>query len=147
MEDLEYGPVELLLAGFTGDKPSAGVLDALAELAEAGTIRVIDLVHVTRDEDGVVSFVELDESGIDIGVVDLVAGGLASQEDVVELGARLPVGAAAVLLVIEHVWAKHLASQLLEADGFVVDSVRIPAPVVNLVAMAAADATIEEEVN
>lgn len=147
MEDLEYGPVELLLAGFTGEQPSAGVLDALAELAEAGTIRVIDLVHVTRDEDGVVSFVELDESGIDIGVVDLVAGGLASQEDVVELGARLPVGAAAVLLVIEHVWAKHLASRLLEADGFVVDSVRIPAPVVNLVAMAAADATIEEEVN
>ena len=147
MEDLEYGPVELVLAGFTGEQPSAGVLDALAELAEAGTIRVIDLVHVTRDEDGVVSFVELDESGIDIGVVDLVAGGLASQEDVVELGARLPVGAAAVLLVIEHVWAKHLASRLLEADGFVVDSVRIPAPVVNLVAMAAAEATIEEEVN
>lgn len=147
MDDLEYGPVELLLAGFTGDQPSTGVLDALAELAEAGTIRVIDLVHVTRDEDGVVSFVELDESGIDIGVVDLVAGGLASQEDVVELGARLPVGAAAVLLVIEHLWAKHLASRLLEADGFVVDSVRIPAPVVNLVAMAAAEATIEEEVN
>ncbi|WP_396657923.1 DUF6325 family protein [Microbacterium sp.] len=143
MDDLEYGPVELVLAGFRGDKPSAGVLDALAELAEAGTIRVIDLVHVTRDADGRVAFFEVDESGIDIGVIDLVAGGLASHEDVTELGSRLPVGAAAVLLVVEHLWAKRLASRLVEAEGFVVDSVRIPAPVVNLVAAAAAEATAQ----
>ena len=119
MEDLEYGPVELLLAGFTGDKPSTGVLDALADLSDAGTIRVIDLV----------------------------AGGLASEDDVAELGSRLPPGAAAMLVVLEHVWAKRLASRLLDADGFVVDAVRIPAPVVNLVALEAAEATLEEEVS
>ena len=147
MEDLEYGPVELLLAGFTGDKPSTGVLDALAELSDAGTIRVIDLVHVTRDEDGVVAFAEINESGIEVGAIDLVAGGLASEDDVAELGSRLPPGAAAMLVVLEHVWAKRLASRLLDADGFVVDAVRIPAPVVNLVALEAAEATLEEEVS
>ncbi|HET8895782.1 MAG TPA: DUF6325 family protein [Protaetiibacter sp.] len=147
MEDLEYGPVELLLAGFTGDKPSTGVLDALADLSDAGTIRVIDLVHVTRDENGLVTFAEINESGIEVGAIDLVAGGLASEDDVAELGSRLPPGAAAMLVVLEHVWAKRLASRLLDADGFVVDAVRIPAPVVNLVALEAAEATLEEEVS
>ena len=147
MEDLDYGPVELVLAAFDGKDPNSGVLDALADLADAGTIRLIDLVHVARDVDGTVTFAEIDDSGIGIGAIDLAAAGLASDDDVGELGSRLAPGTSALLLVVELLWAKKLASRLVEADGFVVDWVRIPAPVVNLVAAEAAEIEFEEEVS
>ncbi len=144
MEDLEYGPVELILAAFTGEEPSTGVLGALADLADAGTIRLIDLVHVSRSEDGTVTFAEFDDRGIDLGAIDLPAAGLASGDDVQELGSQLAPGSSALLLVVELLWAKKLASRLVEADGFVVDWTRIPAPVVNLVAAGAALVSGEE---
>ena len=133
MTDLEFGPVELVLAAFEGDRPKAGVLDAILDLADAGTVRLLDLVYVTRAETGEIEWIELDEAGIEIGEMDLAASGIASHEDLEELGGRLPLGTSALLLVVELTWAKHLASRLFEADGFVVDSVRIPAPVVNAV--------------
>ena len=133
MTDLEFGPVELVLAAFEGDRPKAGVLDAILDLADAGTVRLLDLVYVTRAETGEIDWIELDEAGIEIGEIDLAASGIASHEDLEELGGRLPLGTSALLLVVELTWAKHLASRLFEADGFVVDSVRIPAPVVNAV--------------
>jgi hypothetical protein len=133
MTDLEFGPVELVLAAFEGDRPKAGVLDAILDLADAGTVRLLDLVYVTRAETGEIEWIELDEAGIEIGEIDLAASGIASHEDLEELSGRLPLGTSALLLVVELTWAKHLASRLFEADGFVVDSVRIPAPVVNAV--------------
>jgi hypothetical protein len=133
MTDLEFGPVELVLAAFEGDRPKAGVLDAILDLADAGTVRLLDLVYVTRAETGEIDWIELDEAGIEIGEIDLAASGIASHEDLEELSGRLPLGTSALLLVVELTWAKHLASKLFEADGFVVDSVRIPAPVVNAV--------------
>jgi hypothetical protein len=133
MTDLEFGPVELVLAAFEGDRPKAGVLDAILDLADAGTVRLLDLVYVTRAETGEIDWIELDEAGIEIGEIDLAASGIASHEDREELSGRLPLGTSALLLVVELTWAKHLASRLFEADGFVVDSVRIPAPVVNAV--------------
>ena len=133
MTDLEFGPVELVLAAFEGDRPKAGVLDAILDLAHAGTVRLLDLVYVTRAETGEIDWIEQDEAGIEIGEIDLAASGIASHEDLEELSGRLPLGTSALLLVVELTWAKHLASRLFEADGFVVDSVRIPAPVVNAV--------------
>ena len=115
------------------DRPKAGVLDAILDLADAGTVRLLDLVYVTRAETGEIDWIELDEAGIEIGEIDLAASGIASHEDLEELSGRLPLGTSALLLVVELTWAKHLASRLFEADGFVVDSVRIPAPVVNAV--------------
>ena len=34
MTDLEFGPVELVLAAFEGDTPKAGVLEAILDLAD-----------------------------------------------------------------------------------------------------------------
>ncbi|MGN6125681.1 MAG: DUF6325 family protein [Humibacter sp.] len=131
MEDLEFGPVEFVLAAFDGDKPDAGVIDAIADLVAAGTVRLIDLVYVSRDEDGAIHWAEVDEAGIELGSIELPASGLATHEDVEEFGGGLEPGTSALLLAVEFVWAKHLASQLAAAGGYVVASARIPAPVVN----------------
>ncbi len=132
MDTLEYGPVEMVLAAFEGSNPSAGVLDALAELNQSGTIRVIDLAFVSRADDGALAFVEIEESGVDVGGLELVAAGLTAEEDLLELSSQMEPGTSALLIVVELLWAKTLASRLFDANGFVVDSVRIPAPIVNI---------------
>lgn len=146
MDDLEFGPVELILAEFTGDRPSAPVIDALRELSDSGTIRLLDLLYIRKDESGAVTYAEVSDAGPDAAPLDLAAGGLASDDDVEELAAMLPAGASAVLLVVELLWAKKLASRLFDAGGAVIDSIRIPAPVVNLVAAEAARIEEEQEV-
>ena len=136
-DSLEYGPVELVLAAFDGDDTYSGVLSELAELNDSRTIRVIDLVVLSRADDGALTFVELEASGIEVAGLELVAAGLTAEEDLLELSSRLAPGTSALLIVVELLWAKSLAARLFDANGFVVDSVRIPAPVVNLVAAEA----------
>jgi hypothetical protein len=141
MTDLQYGPVELLLAAIDGDTPDPGVMEAILELDQAGTVRVLDLVYVTRTLEGDIDILEIDQTGITFAEIDLPAKGLASEEDVESFGDRLQPGTSAILLVVELLWARHLASRLAEANGYVVDSIRIPAPVVNAVAAEALAAT------
>ncbi|WP_350348496.1 DUF6325 family protein [Agromyces sp. G08B096] len=135
MADFEYGPVELFLVGFEGDRLDPGTVEALADLVEAGDIRLIDLVIVSREPDGRVQLVEVDDLGdeIDVTALSLDASGLVGEEDVAELAGAIPPGTSAALLAIELVWAKQLASRFNRAGGVVLHSERIPAPVVNAV--------------
>ncbi|PPL20309.1 DUF6325 family protein [Microterricola pindariensis] len=133
MSDLEFGPVELVLAAFEGDSPNVGVIEAVMSLVDAGTVRLLDLVQVSRSESGELSFLEVDEAGITVGEMDMELSGLASEEDLNEFGANVPPGTSALLLVVELRWAVHLASRLAESNGYVIDFLRIPAPAVNAV--------------
>ncbi|WP_350346766.1 DUF6325 family protein [Agromyces sp. G08B096] len=131
MPDLEYGPVEFVLATYDAGTSPAGVIAAVFDLAESGTVRLLDLVDVSRGPDGELRFLEIDESSVSFGELELPAHGLIAEADANELGERLPRGSAALLLAVELTWAKHLASEFAAAGGEVVESVRIPAPVVN----------------
>ncbi len=144
MVDFEYGPVEVVLAGFDGDRPGTGVIDAIMDLADAGTVRLLDVIFVSRNDDGSVTAIEIadDEDGFGLGELELEATGLAALEDIETLAEAIPLGTSAALLIIELTWAKHLATKLFESGGFVISSERIPAAVVNV---AAAEAFLELE--
>lgn len=135
MADFEYGPAEFIVAQFDSDRPSPGVVEAILDLVESGTVRLLDLLFVTRHEDGSVDVTELEEIGDEIGMsgVTLEASGLAGDEDVEDIAELIPPGTAGAVLIIEHLWAKDLASRFFQAGGLVVHSERIPAPVVNAV--------------
>jgi Family of unknown function (DUF6325) len=135
MADFEYGPVELYLVGFEGDRPDEGTLDAIRDLVEAGEIRLIDLLVISREEDGSVLITEFDEVRDEYGFgdIELAAIGLVAEEDAQELAAGIPPGMSGALLAIELLWAKSLASRFAESGGIVLQTERIPAPVVNAV--------------
>ncbi len=141
MAEFTYGPVELILVGFEGERPGPEIVSAFEEVVDAGAVRLLDLLFVTKSPEGDLTVLELDEAGEQIGVGDLVleATGLASLDDVEELAAEIPAGSSAALLVIELLWAKNLASKLAGNGGTVVSSERIPAPVVNEVMAAIAE--------
>ena len=135
MADFEYGPVELYLVGFEGDRPDDGTLAAIAELIEGGEIRLIDLLVISRAEDGTVSFTDWEDVSEEYGFGDvaLEVVGLVADEDVQELAQGIPPGMSGALLAIELLWAKRLASKFAASGGVVLRTERIPAPVVNAV--------------
>lgn len=142
MTEFEYGPVELYVVGFAGDRPDDGTLAAIGELIEGGEIRLLDLLVVSRHEDGSVFVTEFEDVSNEygFGAVELEAVGLVADDDAKELAQGIPPGTSGAILAVELLWAKRLASRFAASGGVVLQTERIPAPVVN-----AALAEAEEE--
>ena len=63
---MEVGPVDVYIIGFPGNKFSGRIAPAIMELVENRTIRVLDLLFMMKDEEGVVTTLEaedIDEEG------------------------------------------------------------------------------------
>ena len=135
MEEFEYGPVEILLISFEGDRPGPALSEALLDLVEEKTITLLDLVFVARSEAGDLRIVEMEELPDRAELPDLELGelGLAGLEDVEELAGQLQPGSSAAVLVIELAWARRFSSVLAASGGAVLHHERIPAPIVNAV--------------
>lgn len=129
---VEHGPVEIFVVALPEPTLDAGIVDAVADLVDAGTVDVVDLVLVSRDDDGL-TVTEYESGDADADPTGLTLGlsGLLSEDDLCDLADVLDPGTSAAVLVIEHVWARELASRLAGAGGVVVRTDRIAAPVVN----------------
>ncbi|WP_062079246.1 DUF6325 family protein [Demequina globuliformis] len=132
---MTLGPIEIVVIGFESGKFNGAIVSELNSLVEAGTISVIDGVFVRRDSEDDLTYLELDQLNDDeeasklADVLDRVDG-LVSEEDVEELASELPVGGAAAMLVFEHTWIKPLRDAITTAGGELVDTIRVPGPVV-----------------
>jgi hypothetical protein len=137
---MDVGPVEILMVAFPGNKFTGEIAPALADLVEQGTIRVIDLLFVTKDADGNVAAIELND--VDAGVRDAFApvvqevSGLLADEDIEDLGEDLDPDSSAAMLVFEHVWATRFRDALIDSGGELLASIRVPKEVVDEVVAA-----------
>jgi hypothetical protein len=128
----QLGPVDYLVVGFPADKAdfSGAMADELKKLIDGGTIRVLDLVMVTKAEDGTVEAAELrDQDESDVGELRSLEADLAlvlATEDVERVGADLEPGSAAAVLVWENTWAGPLASAIRHSGGELISTGRIP---------------------
>jgi Family of unknown function (DUF6325) len=131
--DFEYGPVDLYLIGFPGERPSPEVVSAIRALLDAGTVRLLDMLFVSRSVDGELTVLELEQVGEKFGFSGLVLDevGLASTEDIDEFAEAVEPGESAALLVVELVWAKQFATALFAGGGRVLHTESIPADAVN----------------
>ena len=129
--ELEVGPVDYLVIEFPGNKMTGEALPILADLADRGIIRILDLVFVTRDEDGSTAGLELrdlDGDGVlDLTVFESFSSGLLSQADVDDASAILEPGSSAGILVFENTWAAPFVGAVHRSGGELVASGRIPA--------------------
>jgi uncharacterized membrane protein len=137
---MDVGPIEILMVAFPGNKFTGEIAPALAELVEQRTIRVIDLLFVTKDADGNVAAIELND--VDAGVRDAFApvvqevSGLLADEDIEDLGEDLDPDSSAAMLVFEHVWATRFRDAVLDSGGELLASIRVPKEVVDEVVAA-----------
>lgn len=137
-----YGPVEFFVIEFVGVGPDPAVLESLAELSEAGTVRVLDLVIAVRGAEGETVITELSQT-TPTSLPDLDFRGLVAEEDLKEMLAGAPEGTGIAIAALELLWATELAARVAAARGRVVRSERIPAPLINEL-LAAATALDEE---
>jgi hypothetical protein len=132
---MSLGPVELIVVEFPGNEFRGEIAPALKALVESHTIRIIDLVFITRDESGVVHSRELTEIESDLmltwdPLVDDVLG-LLSGDDIQRLGHSLSLNSSAALLLFENTWATDFRDAVVRAQGRLVLSERIPKAIVD----------------
>ncbi|NUL44362.1 hypothetical protein F7P69_04035 [Cellulosimicrobium funkei] len=133
MPEFRYGPVEMYLVGFAGETPDSGTWDALADVLATGAVRLLDLVVVSKDTVGEVTMLELEgDHLLDLDIKpDPLADGLIAEDDLVELAAPMPRESSAVVLALELAFERTLAERLAQGGGEVLQTTRVPAPVVN----------------
>jgi hypothetical protein len=126
----ELGPVDYIVvefpagaANFTGE-----MVDELVALVESGTVRVIDALVLTKNEDGSVDATEL--SDIDeLGPLEAVEAQLAellAADDIEHLAAAMEPGSTAGVLIWENLWAAPFASAARRSGGQLIADGRIP---------------------
>jgi hypothetical protein len=132
MNDLaNIGPVQLMSVAFEpGGNFEGRIADELAKLQSDGTIRLLDLLFVVRDTDSD-ELVVLEHQEETLGAVAGAVLGLRLDDEqaegerafgmtsaeIEEMGAELPHGGAAGIMLIEHVWARGLKRAIRDAGG------------------------------
>ena len=124
------GPVDYIVVEFpAGASNFTGEMaDELIALVEAGTIRIIDVLILTKHEDGTVDAMELSEIE-QLGPLQAVEAQLAellAEEDVVHLAAAMDPGSTAGVLIWENLWAAPFASAARRSGGQLIANGRIP---------------------
>jgi hypothetical protein len=130
----EIGPVDYMIVAFPGNEFRGEIAPALADLVDAGTIRIIDLAFVGKDTDGEIVAFEVSDLDPDVreGLekVGIEVSGLFNEDDLMAAGEELEPNTSAALLVWENVWARDVAQKMRDAGGVLLDFERLPHEVV-----------------
>jgi hypothetical protein len=121
---MTLGPLEYTVIGFEGDRFDGSIVDEIMRVVESGIIALVDVVFITKDADGNVAGMELDnkDDARFAGFAPLLAGtrGLLTPEDVDHLAGTLPSDTSALVLLFEHRWAVRVKRAIMDAGGFLV---------------------------
>jgi hypothetical protein len=126
----ELGPVDYLVVEFpAGQSNFTGEMATeLLALVDAGTIRVIDVLILTKGDDGEVDAMELSDVG-ELGELRALEAELAellAAEDVAHLAAAMDPGSTAGVLIWENTWAAPFGAAARRAGGQLIANGRIP---------------------
>jgi hypothetical protein len=123
----ELGPVDYLVVEFpAGASNFTGEMAAeLLALVDSGTIRVIDVLILTKDEDGTVEAIELSDVG-ELQALEAQLAELLAEDDVEQLAAAMEPGSTAGVLIWENLWAAPFASAARRSGGQLIANGRIP---------------------
>jgi len=147
-QDLDkLGPVDYLVVEFPAGQSNfnGDMARELIKLTDAGTIRVMDLLILTKNEDGTVDAAELSDLD-DAGELLQLEAQLAetlTEEDVIDLAAAMDPGSVAGVLIYENLWAAPFAAATRHAGGQLIANGRIPVQAI-IAAIEADEALVAE---
>jgi len=144
----KLGPVDYVVVEFpAGQSNFTGeMVEELLKLVDSGTIRVIDVLILTKDEDGVVDATELSALG-DLGELQALEAELAellAEDDVLHLAAAMDPGSTAGVLIWENLWAAPFASAARRSGGQLIANGRIPIQAIIASIQADEEATVSQ---
>jgi hypothetical protein len=143
----ELGPVDFVIVEFPeGHQHFTGeMIEELLKLIDAGTIRLVDVLILAKDDDGSVEAMELSDIE-DLGPLIALEADLAellAEDDVVHLAAAMDPGSVAGVLIYENIWAAPFASAARRSGGQLIANGRIP--IQAIIAAVEADEALENE--
>jgi hypothetical protein len=126
----QLGPVDYVVVEFpAGASNFTGEMaEELVGLVNSGTIRLIDVLILTKSEDGTVDAMELSDIG-ELGELQALEAQLAellAEEDVENLAAAMDPGSTAGVLIWENLWAAPFAAAARRSGGQLIATGRIP---------------------
>jgi len=125
------GPVDVAVIAFDEPKFDGSVASAIADLVANGTVRILDIVLVNKDENGTVTVLEVTDVDGD-GIPDLVAlqgdiPGMLSETDAGLAVEEMPNNTAIALLAWENTWLVRAGQAIRNNGGTLIAFERIPA--------------------
>ena len=130
----EIGPVDYAIIAFPGNQFRGEIAPARGELVDNGTIRIIDVAFVGKNDSGEAIAMELTELDPDVQAgldkLGIEVNGLFNEDDLMAAAEELEPNSSAVLLVWENVWARKVTQAMRDAGGILLDFDRLPHDVV-----------------
>lgn len=131
---MPLGPVEILIVQFPGTEVKGDIVPAIKDLVEQGTIRVIDILFIKKDQSGNVTMLEIndldDASFAAFNPIVAEIDGLVSKDDIQQLAATLNNDSMAGVMLFENTWATRMRDAITDTQGKVVLIDRIPQGVI-----------------
>jgi hypothetical protein len=126
----ELGPVDYIVVEFpAGASNFTGEMaEELIALVDSGTIRLIDILILTKNDEGTVEAMELSDIE-NLGPLQKIEAELAellAADDVLHLAAAMEPGSTAGVLIWENLWAAPFASAARRSGGQLIADGRIP---------------------
>ena len=125
------GPVQVLVVGFDQPNFSGEVVAEFARLRDAGIVRLVDMLVVSRTAEDTFEALDLAE-GLEADLGEVAASILGQPENSAaidrqgaevdtastwSLADAIPVGGTAAVALIEHTWAGPLSAAIQRAGG------------------------------
>ena len=128
---MELGPIDIVVIGYPAGRADDGRSGALLmDLVERGIIRVLDVLFVTKNEDGTFSGFDaqdLDRKSVgDFTVFEGASSGLLGDEDAEKAAEAIEPGSGAVMIVYENRWAAPFVAAVRRNGGEAIAYQRIP---------------------
>jgi len=124
------GPISYLIVEYPENKMTGEALSRLVGLVDNGLIRVFDLRFISRDADGTLRSIELQDLDLDgkfdVAVFEGVSSGLLDESDLRDAAAVIKPGTSAGILIFENRWAADFIEALRGAGAQLVAAGYIP---------------------
>jgi hypothetical protein len=126
----QSGPVDYVVVEFPAGATNftGEMATELLRLVDSGLIRVIDVLILTKDDDGTIEAMELSDVG-ELGELQALEAQLAellAADDVEQLAAAMEPGSTAGVLIWENLWAAPFAAAARRSGGQLIADGRIP---------------------
>jgi hypothetical protein len=129
-DDDALGPISYLIVEFPGNKMTGEGLPILVDLVDQGLIRILDLLFVTRGEDGSLAAVDLQDldldGQLDVAVFEGASSGLLDDGDLTDAASVIEPGSSAAILLFENRWARSFTQALRRGGAELVAAGYIP---------------------
>jgi len=129
-EEEPTGPISYLIVEFPGNKMTGEGFASLLDLVDKGLVRILDLMFVTRDNDGstrAITLADVDLDGtLDIAVFEGASSGLLDESDLTDAASVIEPGSSAGILLFENRWATPFVQALRRGGAELVAAGYVP---------------------